>query len=130
MDDTDIKVEVNEKMIPPDKHGILAGGRIMVTPPIDENYWVMRVPLSPDQAVVAFPKFGTFGIGFQKEEDWNTNLPYTCRTEEIYNHIEHNKGDATITKERCTQAIRALQEAVAEMRGEDLEAMMAEFATR
>lgn len=86
------------------------GGTAMLTPAIGEDYWILRVPVSENQAVVAFPKFGVVGIGFQQEEDWNTNLPSSCSAEEIYEHIEHNKGDETIPIARCVQAIRMIQE--------------------
>jgi hypothetical protein len=52
----------------------------------------------------------------EQEEDWNTNLPYTCDAEEIYSHIEHNKQDDTISKEDCIKAIKMLQEVIAEER--------------
>lgn len=86
-------------------------GPIMITPPIDEDYWTYRVQLAGKQAILGFPKFGTIGIGFAVEEDWNTNLPYTCGTEEIYEHIEHNKGDDAITREDCLAAIKLVQDA-------------------
>jgi hypothetical protein len=92
---------------------LFAKGMIMTTPPIDESYWLFRVKLSENQAVVAFPKFMTLGIGFQKENDWNTNLPYSCNTEEIYNHIKHNKGDKNIRKAQCLKAIQMIQTACA-----------------
>jgi hypothetical protein len=90
---------------------------VMFTPPIGEDFWIMRVPLTDKQAIVTFPKFGTYGIGFQVEEDWNTNLPYTCDKEEIYNHIEYNKGDDSISKEDCINAIDLLQKALKEYLG-------------
>jgi hypothetical protein len=94
-----------------------AGGTsLMLTPPIDEDYWEYRVRLSDTQAIVGFPKFMTIGIGFAREEDWNTNLPYTCGAEEIYDHIAHNKGDDAITREDCTAAIEMVQRAAAEAR--------------
>ncbi|MEU0937664.1 hypothetical protein [Embleya sp. NPDC005971] len=84
-----------------------------LTPLITEDYWMFRVRLSPSQAIVAFPKFGTIGIGFAVEESsWNTNLPYTCETERIYEHIARNKGDESITCEDCVAAIRLIQDAV------------------
>jgi len=93
------------------KEGYLAPG-LMVTPLLDgEDYWIFKVQLTTEQALIAFPKFSTYGIGFLKEEDWNTNLPYSCETEEIYNHIRHNKGDKKITKQRCIKAIEILQNA-------------------
>jgi hypothetical protein len=86
-------------------------GPLMLTPPIDEDYWSFRVKLSDAQAIVGFPKFGTIGVGFAQEEDWNTNFPYTCTAEEIYGHIEHNKADDSISREDCIAAIRIVQEA-------------------
>jgi hypothetical protein len=65
-------------------------GQALITPPIDETYWTYRVRLSDRQSVIGFPKFSTIGIGFAVEEDWNTNLPYTCQTIDIVSHIWHN----------------------------------------
>jgi len=86
-------------------------GPAMLAPFVNEDYWRFRVRLSDTQAMLGFPKFTTLGIGFAQEEDWNTNLPYTCGTEEIYEHIEHNKGDDTITRDDCVAAIQMIQEA-------------------
>jgi hypothetical protein len=85
------------------------GNRIMITPPINEGYWLARVPVNKNQAVVAFPKFGVIGIGFQKETDWNTNLPSTCGAEEILEHIGHNMGKG-VKKIDCLKAIQMLQQ--------------------
>lgn len=85
-----------------------AGG-IVITPAIEPDYWTYRVRLSETQAIVGFPKFFTVGIGFAEEEDWNTNLPYTCDAEEIYEHIAHNKGDDSISRGDCIDAIRLVQ---------------------
>ena len=96
--------------------GVIAGnasGGIAITPAIDEDYWAYRVRLSETQAIVGFPKFFTVGVGFAQEEDWNTNLPYTCGTEEIYEHIAHNKGDDSISREDCLTAIQMVQQAIA-----------------
>ena len=99
----------------PDRTGVvdLGGGHMaMFTPPIGEDYWLFRVKVSKDQAVVGFHKFGTIGIGFAKEDyDWNTNLPYTSDTEKIYNHIKWNKGDTRIRKPLVMKAIGMIQEA-------------------
>lgn len=84
---------------------------VMFTPAIDEDYWSYRVMLNDKQAIVGFPKFFTIGIGFAEEKDWNTNLPYTKPTEEIYSHIEHNKGDSTISREDCLTAIQMIKDA-------------------
>lgn len=87
-------------------------GPFALTPPISEDYWAYRVRVADGQAIIGFPKFSTIGIGFAIEEDWNTNLPYTCDAEQIYEHIEHNRGDDTITRETCIAAIRLIQAAV------------------
>ena len=94
------------------------GGGLMLTPSLGEDYWLYRVRLADEQAIVGFPKFFTVGIGFAVEEDWNTNLPYTCTAEEIYNHIEHNKGDDSITRDDCIAAIEMIREAAIADRGE------------
>ncbi len=91
-------------------------GPLMITPPISEDYWAYRVRLTDEQSIVGFPKFGTVGIGFAIEDDWNTNLPYTCGTEEIYEHIKHNAGDPAITRDACTAAIKLVQDAATEDR--------------
>ena len=87
-------------------------GPFVITPGIDEDYWAYRVRLSETQAIVGFPKFSTVGIGFAQEEDWNTNLPYTCETDEIWRHIRHNKADDGISDEDCIAAIRLIQDAI------------------
>jgi hypothetical protein len=89
------------------------------TPPIDEDYWAYRVKLSDTQAIVGFPKFGTIGIGFAVEDDWNTNLPYGCETQQIFDHIHHNKGDDAISDGDVFVAIRLVQEAAREDRDGD-----------
>jgi hypothetical protein len=94
----------------------IGGG--MMTPPIDEDYWLYRVRLSENQAIVGFPKFMTIGIGFADEEDWNTNLPWTCEAAEIFDHIDHNKGDDSIADEDCVAAIKMIQAAIREDQGE------------
>lgn len=90
---------------------IHGGGAIMVTPLCiaDDRFWYFRVKVSRKQAVIGFPKFGTIGIGFEKEEDWNTNLPYTSDAIKIYEHIRHNRLGAN--RQKCIEAIRLIQEA-------------------
>lgn len=95
---------------------ILALG-IMITPAIDEEYWVLRVKLFEDQYINAFHKFGTIGIGFAKEEDWNTNLPHTSKAEEIWNHIKHNRRYIAIKKNRTCRAIKMIQDFLKEKLG-------------
>jgi hypothetical protein len=95
-----------------DQSPIMVGGiQVLITPPLDENYWMFRVKLSKSQAILGFPKFGTIGVGFAKERDWNTNLPYTCEAETIFSHIKHNKGRGNIADSDCLKAIRMVQEA-------------------
>lgn len=119
-----MQVEINTAFT--DKQLVFTSGnaKIVITPPISDSYWWLRVELSPAQAIVAFPKFGTIGIGFQREEDWNTNLPYGCTAEKIYAHISHNKGDETISAADCIAAIQLIQETIAQIwPGHDLEAI-------
>lgn len=96
----------------PNKSEVVPG--IMMTPLINEDYWAYRVRLSDRQAVVGFPKFRTIGIGFAAEDDWNTNLPYTSSTEDIFQHIKHNKGDESVADDDVREAIRMIQQAVRE----------------
>ncbi len=86
------------------------GAQILVTPPINEEFWWARVAVGGGQALVCFPKFHTIGIGFQREKDWNTNLPYTSSAEEIYDHIKHNRGRCQASRAECIAAIELLQE--------------------
>jgi hypothetical protein len=88
-------------------------GNIALTPQLGESYWSYRVLLSERQAIVGFPKFFTIGVGFAiEDDDWNTNLPYTCDAVEIFNHIKDNKGDASISDEDCVAAIKLIQDAI------------------
>lgn len=98
--------------------GLGNGSVAMLTPPIGKDYWLFRVKLAEDQAILGFKKFSTIGIGFALEEDWNTNLPYTVETEKIFQHIAHNKGDEAITDERVVEAIRLVQAACIEYKKE------------
>jgi hypothetical protein len=85
------------------------GGVITITPPIDSDYYIARVPLAKGQAIQIFPKFFSVGCGFAQEDDWNANLPLSCEAEEIYDHIKHNKAHKEITRAQCLEAIRELQ---------------------
>lgn len=88
-------------------------GGLALTPRLGNDYWSHRVRLTDQQAIVAFPKFSSTGIGFAVEaEDWNCNLPWRCDADEIYDHIEPNKGDDTISREDCVAAIRLIQDAI------------------
>ena len=94
---------------------------ISITPPIDEDYWVFRIKLYKDQSLIAFPKFWTIGIGFSKEEDWNSNLPYTFDSEKIYNHIKKNKCYKEISKSKCIKALEILKKACVYYKEHELE---------
>ena len=85
---------------------------LILTPPINKDYWAFRVKLHKDQAILAFTKFGPlcFAIGFAiEDEDWNTNLLYSNNPERIYSHILENKKYDEITKEMCIEAIILIQ---------------------
>jgi len=93
---------------------------VMITPPVgDEDYWLFKVMVSDTQAIVGFPKFMQIGIGFQQEEDWNTNLPSTSEAEKIFDHISHNKGDNSIPDKRCIEAIEMIRTAAASYQQEN-----------
>lgn len=94
---------------------------LMMAPLVNPDYWVFRIQLHPRQALVAFPKFGGYGIGFQYERRWNTNLPYNGKVLSYYkkqfgddyvsylfNHIKQNKRYKSISDEKCKEAIRML----------------------
>jgi hypothetical protein len=87
---------------------------LMITPAIGEGYWRFRVQVSPNQAIVGFPKFFSLAIGFEVEDDWNTNLPSSGKAEGILNHIWVNRGegnDGDEFRQRCLEAIKMIQEA-------------------
>lgn len=57
----------------------------------DTGKWVARVWLTSRQAVELFPKFGSWAVGMRCEsEDGNTNLPISCSTEQIVEHLSVN----------------------------------------
>lgn len=107
-----MQLEYNSNVV--SDNGNLGNG-VLMTPPINEDFWMMRVPVSDRQAVVCFPKFGTVGIGFQVEENWNTNLPHTQSATAIFEHIVHNKGDASVNDADCIEAIEMLQAAIKDL---------------
>lgn len=96
---------------------------MLVTPPIGEDYWLFRVKVSDKQAIIGFPKFFTIGIGFAVEDaDWNTNLPYTCDAKRILDHIQANKGSASIPDALCLAAIELVQQAAAKWKQSEADA--------
>jgi hypothetical protein len=116
-------LEVNQKFLDGDKNIIdFCGIKAMVTPPLDEDYWQFRVKVGHDQAIVGFPKFHQIGIGFAKEDDWNTNLPSTYKAEQIFEHIKVNKYYASIEDAVCIKAIKMIQKVAAEMQRAEQEA--------
>ena len=107
-----LTLEVNP-LFSGDQGAIESDGQVigMMTPEIGkDSYWLARVKVGKSQAVICFPKFGTVGIGFQKEAvDWNKNLPYSTPSgaNHIYQHIACNKGKGP-KEEECVQAIKML----------------------
>ncbi|MCX6304396.1 MAG: hypothetical protein NT040_05475 [Bacteroidetes bacterium] len=100
------KVEFNTNFQPADDTFSFGKNVVMFTPSVGKDYWLFRVKLFKDQAIIGFPKFSTIGIGFAIEDaDSNTNLPYSLFPEQIYSHIKANKKYDEITKEDCIQAI-------------------------
>src|SRR3954469_711140 len=97
-----------ERKDQPDKTG--RTGPVMFTPPVGEDYWLYRVCVAKVQAVLGFPKFSSIGIGFAVEEDWNTNLPLGVPVGEIADHIMHNAGDPSITRDDILAAIALIRE--------------------
>lgn len=75
-----------------------------------KNEILFGVNLYEEQSIIAFPKFSSLAISFLVEdEDWNTNLPYKCGTQEIYEHIKCNKKYKQIKKKDCIKAIEMIQ---------------------
>lgn len=107
-----MELEINSEFV--DKQPVFkapGGVTLLVTPPIGKGYWLYRVKVAEDQAIIGFPKFGTIGVGFEREDkDWNRNLPFTSEAKTIYDHISLNKG-CDATEEECLQAIGMIQEA-------------------
>lgn len=85
---------------------------IFITPPMgSDTDYLFKIQIADNQAIVGFPKFTTIGIGFLREDkDWNTNLPYQCDAETIYEHIKINKG-CKVRKATCIKAIKMIQDA-------------------
>ncbi|OLD63933.1 MAG: hypothetical protein AUF65_00870 [Chloroflexi bacterium 13_1_20CM_50_12] len=117
MDMEKLTIEINEQFVRTNDIIPLAENvGMMVTPlTLDEKYWIFRVKLYEDQAIIGFPKFTTIAIGFAQEDDWNTNLPYILPAEQIYNHIAHNKKYNQIPDDKCLEAIRLIQKTIADI---------------
>lgn len=89
-------------------------GPVMFTPPIGADYWLYRVCVAEGQAVIGFPKFGLIGVGFAVEDDWNANLPLGVEPRDIADHIMHNAGSDTITRDDVIAAIKLIEAAAIE----------------
>jgi hypothetical protein len=108
-------LEVNENCIDKTTHCVAGKGQnqvgIMISPSVDENYWMFRVKLCNDQAVLGFPKLGMIGVGMALEENSNTNLPLhtedtpLANANRIYSHIKCNKKYKSITRQMIVDAI-------------------------
>ena len=105
-----MKLEVNAQF---EEQQTALTPNVIMSPIVGEDYYLFRVHLYKDQYLLAFPKFNTIGIGFAQEEDWNTNLPFICVAEDIYDHIKHNKKYKEIKKQEVMHAIELLQVASA-----------------
>jgi hypothetical protein len=105
---TDLQLEIRETA---DTSQVFPGVYLTPLEIGEDDYWLLRVKVSDKQAIIGFPKFGTIGVGFLQEEDWNTNLPYDVGSEGIWEHIRHNKGDDTIPDERCLEALKLVCDA-------------------
>lgn len=114
-----LKVEINQKFVRANDTIQIGSGSVMFSPPLDGEYWRVRVKVSRNQAVIGFPKFGTIGVGFQHEEDYNTNLPYSCCPLKLFDHIKRNRRKAD--RKTCIEAISLITKAVFDFKllGED-----------
>jgi len=115
-----VKLQINEEFFKENNlsdMGLSVKG-VMITPSIGKKgYWLFRVQLSEDQAIIGFPKFGTINIGFEVEDyDWNVNFNYIENSKKIYDHIKNNKGDESIDADRCIKAIEIIQKAAADFK--------------
>jgi hypothetical protein len=87
-----------------------------ICPITSPDYWMFRVKLHREQAVLGFPKYGMIGVGMAVEKNGNTNLPLSpLRTPEenadvIANHIFRNKKYKAITKDMIIEAIKMIEE--------------------
>ena len=108
-----LKLELNNNILDQTRAIIYNSDLFLSSPLVNEDYWLYRVKLVKDQAIVGFPKFGLLGVGFAIEEEyWNTNLPINCieveGVEKIWNHIKCNKKYPSITKKMGIEAIELI----------------------
>ena len=88
-----------------------AGFTNMVGDDYGDDRPMLFVPLGDDQALRAFPKFGTWGIGFEEEVSVNTNLPWKCESQQILDHIFDN-SPTPVDRDDCLNAIELLKGAL------------------
>ncbi len=87
----------------------------MISPIVSDDYWMFRVKLCKDQAVLGFPKMGMIGVGMALENNGNTNLPlcplYTPEknAQRIADHIKCNKKYKSITIKMIEDAITLIE---------------------
>lgn len=105
-----MKIEVNPNAYNGTDSFVFDDTLFLIPPMVHEDYWLFRAQLKHGQAIVAFPKYATLGIGFAQETDWNTNLPAKCEPEEIFQHIRHNKQYEDISDDEVREAISAVRE--------------------
>jgi len=85
-------------------------GHGVISPVVSDDYWLFRVPLFENQALLAFPKCFTMGIGFAQEEvEQNVNLPYECGIETILKYLKRNKKYEDISDAKIREAIKMLK---------------------
>ena len=105
-----MELEVNKNCLDKTTHYVANDNHIMVCPPTSADYWMFRVKLHKDQAVLGFPKYGLIGVGFAIEKDWNTNLPTNSGVSSIVNHIKHNRKYKAITDDMIKEAVELIIE--------------------
>lgn len=109
-------LEVNENCIDKTVKDVLTNDRgehcgLMICPVVSKEYWLFRVKLCKDQAVLGFPKYGMVGVGMALEGNSNTNLPLCPigtaeeNGKRIARHIKVNKKYESITVQMIEDAI-------------------------
>jgi hypothetical protein len=110
-------LEVNENCVDRTTRDILTSDNgskcgLMISPIVSSDYWLFRVKLCKDQAVLGFPKCGMVGVGMALENKRSdTNLPLhpgdtpLCNAWRIYDHIKLNKEYKSITRAMIVDAI-------------------------
>jgi hypothetical protein len=117
----DLVLEINPNVFGHESKDFMVGNTVVMTAPnVNEDYWLFRVRLYKDQAILGFPKFGLIGIGFAQERDWNTNLPSSADTMKIFNWIKRNKKYRSIPDEKVIEAIKIVQEAAKQYKNKSL----------